>query len=79
MQVGEEELIEFTESQMAEGKSVRLWSCRLEFDAESGQTNDLKLVFTASLLFSIRRTVLVCLFVATNNTNQQMNNIIYMQ
>ena len=32
------------------GGSVRLWSFRLGFDSESGQTNTLKLVFTASLL-----------------------------
>ena len=29
---------------------VCLWSCRLRFDSESGQTNDLKLAFTAFLL-----------------------------
>ena len=31
-------------------KSVCLRSCTLEFDYESGQTNDYKSVFTASLL-----------------------------
>ena len=25
------------------GKSVDLWSCKLEFDSESGQTNDFKI------------------------------------
>ena len=25
------------------GKSVRLWSCRLRFDSESGQTKDCKI------------------------------------
>ena len=31
------------------GKSVCLWSCRLDFDSESGQTNDFK-IGIASLL-----------------------------
>ena len=35
-------LLAIITAQMASGKSVRLWSCRLGFDSESGQTNDLK-------------------------------------
>ena len=39
------ELLVFITAHMAEwyGKSVRLESCRLGFDSESGQTNDFKI------------------------------------
>ena len=37
------------------GKSVRLWSCRLRFDSESGQTNDFKIGIHS---FSAWRTAL---------------------
>ena len=37
------------------GKNVRLWSCRLRFDSDSGQTNDFKIAIQN---FPARRSVL---------------------
>ena len=35
--------IHFEQLSCSSGKSVCLWSCRLGFDSESGQTNDIKI------------------------------------